>query len=255
MSEKAKDSKTELTVRSKRFLRGVEVGIVVTAAGLVLSIAAFLVVIGIGRSQIIATEEAGKHHAHVFASPWFLTGLGLAIVGLLIGFVALIASTSQAIARREFPDLLIRVVAKSAADVDEPGEAPFGGHRVHLVYLRLHIASRERTRTAILSPTLLWELLESERSSQRWSPSGWGLSPARWVPKSFPGLPSINALPLPLHVSPNTAVEGDLFFETALNQVQKLDPRKPPTIFLNDQGAEEGFEVLMAAGNQGPHVI
>ena len=106
---------------------------------------------------------------------------------------------------------------------------------------------------AILSPTLLWGLLESERSLGPWSPSGLGLSPARWVPKNFPGLPSINPLSLPLHVSPDSAVEGDLFFEAAIDQAEKLDPDKAPTIFLNDQGVAEGFIVTMTAGNQGPH--
>jgi hypothetical protein len=73
--------------------------------------------------------------------------------------------------------------------------------------------------------------------------------------EKLPGSAEHQRVAVAVACEPEYRRRGRLILWTALNQVQKLDPRKPPTIFLSDQGAEEGFEVLMAAGNQGPDVI
>jgi hypothetical protein len=236
----------------RRRIRRWNVFFVLATAGLLLSTAGLLFLIGVGQVQISA---AGGGSKDLFGNWWVISGCVFAVAGLLWGAAAVSAISSQAAALNEFPDLAIRVVARSGADVREPGDAPYGGQPIRLFYVRMYVVSRERRRTAVLSPTLLWPLLESERSAQPWAPSGWGLSPARWVPNSFPGLPSISALTLPLHIDPGAAVEGDLFFEIAISQAAKLDPGKAPTLFLSDDRAGVGFEVSMSSGSpQGPSV-
>ncbi len=225
------------------------------AAGLLLSAAGLLFLIGVGQVQIETSAAGIGSSTKLFADGWVIAGFVFAAVGLLWGVAALAAIGSQAAALREFPDLAIRVMATSADDVDEPGEAPYGGQRVRLFYIRVYITNRERKRTAVLAPTLFFDLREEERGAKRWAPAAWGLPPARWVPERFLGLPSIKALPLPLHIGPGASVDGDLFFEIAILEAGKLDPATPPTLYLSDDSAGAGFEVSTSTGKQqGPNI-
>jgi hypothetical protein len=238
----------------KRFLRKRNVLTMLAVAALMLSIAALLVVIGIGETQIIASENAGNHTANLFANGWFDVGLLLAGLGIFIGTVAISANSSQAAALNEFPDLVIRIVAGAGpTEVIEPGGAPYG-IKVYLYHARLRIFNRERDRTAVLSPELLWPVRPTVETVA-WAISTLGFSPARWVPTTFEGLQSISALALPLHVSPRSAVEGDVFFELSLEQIERLESARPPSVILRDEISGMWFWVLTSTGDdQGPFV-
>jgi hypothetical protein len=143
----------------RAFLRARNVVTVLAVAGLMLSIAALLVLVGIGETQIVASESPGRHAAHLFANGWFDGGMIFAVAGIVVGLVAVSANSSQASALREFPDLAIRVIAQATFDTNEPGAAPFGGRSVRLYYVRVRIFNRERERNASLSLTLIRDTL------------------------------------------------------------------------------------------------
>jgi len=236
----------------RRCLRARNVVTMLSVAGLVLTAAALLVLIGLGQAQIAASQGTPPE---LFGRPLFDLG-GLAFVtGIILAGIAISANGSQGTARREFPDLLIRAVAVGGpVEVTEPGAAPYGGGQVCIQYARLHIFNRELDRTAVLSPTLLWPVVQTEETRE-WAITAFGLSPARWVPQTFEGLPSINALALPLHVEPRCAVEGDVFFELSLDQRSRLDPNQAPRIILSDEVSGRWFQISTSTGNdQGPRV-
>ncbi len=59
----------------RTLLRRISVLTMLGFAGVVLSVAALMVIIGIGETQIVASESRGGHHAHLLANGWFVVGL------------------------------------------------------------------------------------------------------------------------------------------------------------------------------------
>jgi hypothetical protein len=87
-------------------------------AGLMLSIAALLIVVGIGVTQIAAAE---KHlDVNLVANAWFDLGLFVAVIGMLWGAAAIASIGSQAKALREFPALQIAIIAGSGPAFPAP---------------------------------------------------------------------------------------------------------------------------------------
>ena len=234
----------------RTFLRARNVVTLLAVAGLMLSIAALLVLVGIGETQIVASESPGRHTAHLFTNGWFDGGLVFAVAGILVGIVAISASSSQASALREFPDLTIRVIAKATFDTSEPGAAPFGGRSVRLYYVRVRVFNRERERNASLSLTLLWDTLpEAFTRTERWSNiTALGFPPVRWKPDALDGLPAIEQMPPILHVDPKTIGEGDIFFEIPSDQIEKLDQNTSPRIELVEHNSGQWITVPTASG-------
>ena len=234
----------------KKFLRKRNVLTMLAVAALMLSIAALLVVIGIGETQIVASENAGNHTANLFANGWFDVGLLLAGLGIFIGTVAISANSSQAAALKEFPDLAITVLARGAVDTEEPGEAPLGGHSIRLVYIRLRIFNREATRNANLSITLLWPFLLAALAAR--GTLGEGIdsaacAPAPWEPRQASlaqlVLTAIKMLPPDLQVPPKTITEGDLFFPFEPQRFADLDPARTPCVEVIDHDSGEYVKV------------
>jgi hypothetical protein len=231
----------------KRFLRKRNVLTMLAVAGLMLSIAALVVVVGLGEAQIAAAE--GKT-ADLFGRPLFDLGLFVAGVGILIGTIAISANSSQAAALSEFPDLAITVLARGAVDTEEPGEAPLGGHSIRLVYIRLRIFNREAARNANLSITLLWPFLPATLAAMGamgQEIDSAACAPAPWEPRSSSlaelGLNAIKMLPPDLQVPPRTITEGDLFFPFETQRFADLDPARTPCVEVVDHDSGEYVKV------------
>ncbi len=131
----------EADERIRRFLRARNVLTTLSAAGLFLTLAGLSIVIGIGQVQITAGQGRS---GDLFGDGWFDVGLALAGIGILLAGLAMFANTSQATARREFPDLKILIYAAGNLDTSEPGEAPSGGRQVRLAHFGVRIGNRER---------------------------------------------------------------------------------------------------------------
>jgi hypothetical protein len=227
----------------KRFLRSRNVVTLIGMAGLVLAVAALLVVVGIGETQIVASEDAGGHAANLFLNGWFDVGLFLAGLGILIGTVAISANSSQASARREFPDAEIRIMWRAFADMAAPVAPDGRERRVRLVYMHLLVTNRERSRTASLYFNGTWCLkpgtlvipgsvvdAESGKPFMVFPPARWEPDIRLFRPYPGPQLDSARPLELPLHVPPERTAEGDIFFEIEEGQTSVLDGSAEPAL-------------------------
>ena len=196
-------------------------------AGLMLSIAALLVVIGLGESQIVASE--GKS-TNLFGNWWFDIGLVVAAIGMFWGLAAIAAIGSQGTARREFPDLTITVIAVGSLCVprgDWPQDDP---PLVRLALFGLRITNHERDRNASLSLTL-WHDLVPE------TPEGvndWPYFPPRWDPPASVR----NLLPLPIHSDPGTTQQGEVVFEIP-NYPAPISADSKPRIEVLDNNSKQ----------------
>lgn len=208
-------------------------------AGLMLSVAALLIVIGIGWVTIEASEN--HRHLNLFANPWFDVGLFVAGVGMLWGAAAVASVGSQASACREFPDVEIRIMWRDSVDTVTPATPDINERPVRLVYMHLLVSNRERSRTASLYFNGTWPQKPGTLiipGSVVDAESGKPLlvsPPARWEPDirlfrpyQGPQLDSARTLELPLHVPPQTTVEGDIFFEIEQERTTVLDASAAP---------------------------
>jgi hypothetical protein len=225
----------------KRFLRNRNVVTLFAVAGLILSIAALLVVVGIGESQIVAAEEAGHHSVSLFVNGWFDTGLFLAGVGLFVGTAAISANNSQAAALREFPAAEIRIMWRAVADTTAPATPGESERSVRLVYMHLLVTNRERSRTASLYFNGTWAMkpgtlivpgtvinAESGKPLLVFPPARWEPDIRMFRPYPAPQIDRARPLELPLHVAPGHTAEGDIFFEIDEGQITVIDESTQP---------------------------
>jgi hypothetical protein len=253
-------------------LRNGNVLTLLSVAGLMLSIAALLVLIGIGETQIAASIHGTTN---LFANGWLDVGLLLALCGVAVAVVAISANSVQAAARKKFPDLVIKVEALlvynasarnygigaeiyrllperlqraepprswSGFPGDEGGSPPRG--EVPLLYLRLRILNREHKRTASLRITFCWAQKPIEGpelpTGRVWLSTIVQRYPIRWEPRMPPRPIAVShQLRFPLHLEPQTEVEGDVFFELSRDLYREYDERKPQTwidVFDNVSG-------------------
>jgi hypothetical protein len=189
----------------RRFLRGRQTITWLSVAGIVLSVGALMVVIGLGEAQIAASEG---HTADLSDRPLFFSGLIVAGVGICILLVAVAANSSQATARREFPKLEIHVES-DGADSDQHGNKvllpqtnEWSTTRA-VAYFGLVITNHERDRTVSLTFRL------RHRSEMRWGTLLFG-PPNDGVPSWAPRL---NPFPTPLHIEPERTEMGDVIFD------------------------------------------
>lgn len=225
------------------FLRDRSVSTALGAAGLTLSIAALLLVIGVGESQIVASEHPGKHAASLFANGWFDAGLAMAGLGIILGVIAISANGSQASARHEFPNVEMRIMWRAFADTVAPAPSEGTGRAVRLAYMHLLVTNRERARTASLYFNGTWPLqpgtllipgtvinAESGKPLLVFPPARWEPDVRLFRPYPGPQLDSAEPLELPLHVPPERTAEGDIFFEIEEGQITVLDASAQPAL-------------------------
>jgi hypothetical protein len=229
----------------RRRLRRTNVLTMLGFAGVVLSIAALMIVVGIGKTQIVAAESMGKHRADLAANPWFLIGLVAVAVGVLFAGFALSANASQATARREFPNLAIRVYLEGSEEVPLPGDMmSLGGpipRRVSLAQYGIVIQSREIDRLASLSFSLLLQLTEPVAGGTTWE--------FRPLERDLPdSAPTFNLLPLPFHAEPGRTTVGEVIFDVSGLIGERIDPSVTGEITVADLGSGTTVSLLATVG-------
>jgi hypothetical protein len=228
----------------RHFLRQRNVLTLLGFAGVVLSVAALMVVIGIGKTQIVASEFPGQHRADLLANGWFLIGLGSIAFGTVLAGIAISANSSQASARREFPNVAIRVHRQGWRDLPLPGTTiggPAGPEPSHILLAQygFTVHSYERDRLANLSFTLRRPL----RPGTPGSMDEWVFRP---LEKDLPDpAPSFELLPLPLHVEPGRTYVGDVVFDLSGVMGQHIDPSYHGEILIFEHGS--GMTVTVPA--------
>ena len=192
----------------QRVLRRASVAVLLSMAGIILSAAALLILIGIGQVQIRASLHGS---GDLFANWWFDVGGLVGIAGLVCGAVAVSCIGSQAKARREFPDLLIKVDEWSPIrEFDYPSRSnPSEITKGRIVHLRVRVTNNDRNRNANLS-MWLWCFLEPGVGNRI---EEWAFEPAdRWLVEHCPDDYSQLADPV-LHLGPESTRMGDLVFD------------------------------------------
>jgi hypothetical protein len=218
--------------------------------GLVLSIGALLVVVGIGESQIIASESVGTHAVNLWSTGWFDAGIALALLGILTGIVAIVASLSQAAARKEFPEVAVQVVARALfRDVLTPANSMYVGQAVHMFCCRVRAFNREGSRSANLSMALLWDLNpQSVETLDEWTIDKIGFEAAEWEPQPIDQLPPLSRMPDTLDLGPEARKEGYVFFPLPISQWGSLDDSKSPELVIQDHGSGRWITVPTGHG-------
>lgn len=217
-------------------------------AGLMLSIAALLIVIGIGLTQIAAAEN--YRDVNLFANTWFDLGLFVAGIGMLWGAAAIASIGSQAKALREFPALLIEIIAGSGPSLPAPAleglfptRLPPGLTTTDTWYSQMigvRITNRELTRSASLDVRLKCVLTpgwgnETElRMRPKWQDDG--------EPGGGGGL-GLTQLRPPIPLEPQSTVEGFMVFDFMNISPHLTDDRKLEVIDHNS-----GRSVVVEAG-------
>jgi hypothetical protein len=136
-------------------------------AGLMLSAAAILVLVGIGKAQIAASEAK---HANLFGIWWFDLGLSLTGVGLLWGAVAVAAIASQGRAASEFPALTVEVRGGGCNSTTSP-EGTSTSWTCYSESIALRITNHERRREVHLDVRMTW--VPSTRKEPYRFPARW----------------------------------------------------------------------------------
>ena len=179
----------------RRFLRSRNVLAMVATAGLFLSFAGLLLLLGIGEVQIAATAH-GSHDP--FENWWVRAGAVFAVAGLLYGAAALVAINSQARARREFPAVQIEVMGGGNVPPEAPDAQPPR-------WVAFRVRSQEPTRGASLDVRLRCDLGDYVDHPMR--------LPALWkepTPQEVQIVPPVRA---PLDLPPMATVEGSMVFD------------------------------------------
>jgi hypothetical protein len=213
----------------RRTIRRWNVFFMLATAGLLVSTAGLLFLVGVGQVQI---DAAGGGSKNLFENWWVIIGCVVAVVGFLWGLAAVTTIVSQAAARKEFPDLVIRVLLRADYDGQEP-EPPSGhGQPVRLAHVRLLVRNEERERDVTLPISIQFDTLPAIFPVAPAAPpltatvTPLGFPAATWVPNpvDVPGIPGIQPLVLPLHVPAGTQIEGDIFFVIPQIWVPALSP-------------------------------
>jgi hypothetical protein len=207
-------SRDEKPVR--RLLRWWSVTTLLASAGLLLSVAALLIVIGIGEVQITA---AAGGSGSLFANAWFDVGAVVAAIGILCGLAAIATIGSQSKALREFPALEIEIIAGGFNPTTLPeGMTTSSQWLSQLIGVR--ITNRELTRGASLAVRLRCVLTpgfgnETEiRMRSTWQDSNYVLGG------------SLDQLRSPVALEPQQTIEGFLVFDFANVSPHLTDDRK-----------------------------
>jgi hypothetical protein len=195
-------------------------------AGLMLSVAALLVVIGLGETQIVASESKSTN---LFGNRWFDIGLLVAAIGIFWGLAAIAAIGSQGNARREFPDLAITVFAVGRLNVPHGDWPQDDAPTVRLDQFGLRISNHERDRNASISMSLWHDLVPGTFGGL----GDWPFYPPRWDPP-----PSMvrDLLRFPIHLGPDTTRQGEVVFEIPA-YVAGIRPDSQPRIEVLDHNS------------------
>jgi hypothetical protein len=210
-----------------------------TSAGVLLSIAALAVLIGIGETQLLASEA--NNGSDLYGNGWFLVGLGFMAFGAGSGLIAALASGSQGKALKEAPKLKIDIVEKHLCpEVTEPS-----GEHTQLLRVTLRITNLERTRSVGLSIGLVWpsELGHPPPGKTAWE---------RLLP-----VHARSTLQANIKIDPLDAEEGDAFFEIyrtelpygLLERLPLPDTKAPPYIDAVDHLSGKGVEEILKTDN------
>lgn len=189
----------------RRFLRARNVVTLLSLAGLMLSAAALLVLVGLGEAQIAASE--GKT-ADLFSRPLFDIGGLMFTAGLILAGIAISANGSQGKALKEFPRLTINIVQVGPTSLVSPlpGVPPdFGQPRT----IGLRITSRETTRNASLDFVLNLGQLPCGPLPPGYRPKDVRMPPIAEAIEVSGGLIQFGS---PVHVGPQTTVQGLVAF-------------------------------------------
>ncbi len=193
-----------------------ELGTMLATAALMLSVAALLVVVGLGETQIVAS---GGRSYDLFGNRWFDVGLFIAGVGLLWGAIAIAAIGSQGKARREFPALEVEVIAGGF----NPTTLLAGMTTSATWYSQLigfRITNRELQRSVSLEVRLKCALSPGfgNEKELRMHPS--------WQQEPSPLGGSLSQLRTPIPVGPQSTLTGYMVFDFANVSPYLTDDRK-----------------------------
>lgn len=197
--------------------------------GLMVSVAALLIVIGIGVTQIIAAEN--HRNLNLLSNIWFDLGCLVAGVGMLWGAITIASIGSQAKALKEFPALKIQIIAGSAVALPAPPLA--GIYPTHLPaglttpspwysqMIGVRITNCELTRSASLAVRLQCILTPGFGSETELS------VPPTWQEDNAGGLGgNLVQLRGPIDLKPRTTVEGFMIFDFMNASPHLTDDRK-----------------------------
>jgi hypothetical protein len=186
-------------------------------AGLMLSIAALLIVIGIGSIQVAAAEN--HRDLSLFANAWFDLGLFMAVIGMLWGAAAIASIGSQAKALREFPALHIEIIAGSGPSFPA---APLAGlyptplapgvtttDTWYSQMIGVRITNRELTRGMSLAVRLKCELTPGFGNETEMR------MPPKWQEDTDMVGAMLPQLRPPIALGPQSTTEGFMVFEFA----------------------------------------
>jgi hypothetical protein len=199
-----------------------------STAGLMLSIAALLIVIGIGVIQIAAAEN--HRDLNLFASAWFDLGLFVAGIGMLWGAAAIASIGSQAKALREFPSLEIEIIAGSGPAFPAP---PLAGLYPTLLapgvttaatwysqMIGVRITNRELTRGVSLAVRLKCKLTTGFGNDTEMK------MPPKWQDNAHDIATMLPQLRPPVALGPQSTTEGFMVLEFANASPHLTDDRK-----------------------------
>jgi hypothetical protein len=181
-------------------LRRWNVVTMLAGAGLLLSAAAILVVIGIGNVQI-AVARGRVPAPDLYSDWWFRGGLLVGFLGLVWGSLAVAAIGSQSNAHRDFPDLEIEILETG----NIPTQARTRPARL-CKYVVVRVSNREVRRVASLDVRLEGPIVPSKRAAGNVlsvSPLVQSLSPSEIDPP----------LRCPLHLEPQSTQQGWLAYD------------------------------------------
>jgi hypothetical protein len=232
----------------RRSFRTVPILTLLGIVGVLLSIAALMIVLGIGETQIVASEYPMLHRADVWANPWFYLGFGGFMIGIVLFVFALCAATSKAKGAKEFPDLIMRVLLRADYDgVQEPGGAAGHGEVVRLAHVRLLVKNQERDRDVTLPVSLSLDTRPAVSPVPAGSPpasalvSPFGVFATTWTPAAseVPGVPGVRRLEMPVQVVAGGQVEGDIFFAIPQHWVPGLIPGQHGRVTVVDRKTDK----------------
>jgi hypothetical protein len=200
----------------RRFLRTCDVVTFLSVAGVVLSVGALMVLVGLGEAQIAASEG---HTADLFGRTLFDVGLGVALLGIFIVSVAVSANQSQAAARRGFPDIRIGVYGDGVEEASESRRVlvPTRGfvdvrQRVH--YFTLLITNAELSRPVNLMFTLRHDLVPAADLPAT-QLGEWFFTRAEGAAPPIPDMDDVDCWTGPVHIEPQRSVTGLVVFDVS----------------------------------------
>ena len=207
----------------RRLLRRWNPLTLLATAGVVVSVAGLLLVIGVGQVQIFATKGGS---ADLFADDWIIAGVIFAAVGIVSGCVSLAAMSSQGKARREFPALRVEVIGGGTEPLPNREGTALAPHAC---FVGLRIWSLESSRLISLKVGLMCDFDNVDHRMR---------IPPMW--KDAAEQPLLRQVRVPVDVAPQSTVEGFFLFD-----LNWLEPhlRGQPTLELVDNPSGTSIEM------------